>query len=68
MSSLAAYSAMTVYIMSGADLHIFNKFKALMKGIHCPKIQNEANFSDGMLFQMSPRAPRKRLRKFCVRI
>ena len=41
MSSEAAYSAMTVYIMSDAKLHIFNKFTALKKGINCSKIQNE---------------------------
>ena len=56
MSSVAAYSAMTVYIMSGAELHIFNNFPALEKGINCPKIQNEGNFNDGMLPQRSPRA------------
>ena len=36
MSSVAAYSAMTVYIMPGAELHIFNKFTALKKGINGP--------------------------------
>ena len=64
MSSMAAYSTMTVYIMSDAELHIFIKFTALKKGINCQKIQNEANFSDSMLPQRSPRAQRKRLRKF----
>ena len=64
MSSVAAYTAMTVYIMSDAELHIFDKFTALKKGINRPKIQNETNLSDGMLPQRSPRAQRKRLRKF----
>ena len=64
MSSEAAYSAMTIYIMSDAKLHIFNKFTALKKGFNCPKIQNETNLSDDMLPQRSPRAQRKRLRKF----
>ena len=41
MSSEAAYSAMTVYIISDAKLHTFNKFTALKKGINCPKIPNE---------------------------
>ena len=69
MSSEAAYSAMTVNIMSDAKLHIFYKFTAQKKGINCPKIQNETNLSDDMLPQRSPRAQRKRLRKFCqVRI
>ena len=36
MSPVAAYSAMTVYIMPGAELHIYNKFPALKKGINCP--------------------------------
>ena len=53
MSSVAAYSAMTVYIMSDAKVHIFNKFTALKKGINCPKFQNETNFSDDMLPQRS---------------
>ena len=64
MLSVAAYSAMTVYIISDAELHILNKLTALKKGIDCPKIQNGANFNDGMLPQRSPRAQRKRLRKF----
>ena len=64
MSSVAAYSTMTVYIVSGAALDIFNKFSAVKNGINCPKIQNEGNFSDGMFLQRSPRAQRKRLRKF----
>ena len=68
MSSVAAYSAMTVYIMSDPEIHIFNKFTALKKGINCPKIQNEVNFSDGMLPQRSPRVQRKGLKKFYVRI
>ena len=59
MSSVAAYSAMTVYIISDAELYIFNKFTALQRGINCPKIQNEANFSDGMLPQRSPRAQKR---------
>ena len=53
MSFVAAYSAMTLYIMSDAELHIFDKFAALKKSINCPKIQNEANFSDSMLLQSS---------------
>ena len=61
VSSVTAYTAMAVYIMSDAELHIFNKSTALKKGINCPKIQNECNFSDGMLPQRSPRAQRKRL-------
>ena len=68
MSSGAAYSARTFYITSDAELHILNKFKALKNSINCQKIQNEADFNDGMLPQRSPRAQRKRLRKFCVRI
>ena len=64
MSSVAAYSAMAVYILPGAELHIFNKVTALKKGINGPKIQNEGNFSECMLPQRSPRAQRKRLRKF----
>ena len=67
MSSVAAYSAMTVYIMSDAKYHISNKFTELKKGINCPKIQNETNLSDDMLPQRSPPAQRKRLRKFRVR-
>ena len=59
MSFVAAYSAMTLYIMSDAELHIFDKFTALKKSINCPKIQNEANFSDGMLLQ-SPRKHKER--------
>ena len=58
MSSVAAYSAMTVYIMSDAKLLIFNKFTALKKGINSSKIQNEANLSDDILPQRSPRAQR----------
>ena len=64
MSSVAAYSAMTVYIISGAELPTFNKFTALKKGINCSNIHHEASFSDGMLPQRSLRAQRKRLRKF----
>ena len=64
MLSVAAYSAMTLFIMSNAELHIFEKFTALKKGINCPNIQNEVDFSDGMLPQRSPRALGKRLRKF----
>ena len=71
MSSVAAYSAMTVYIMAVAELHIFNMFNncftAPKKGINCLKIQNETNFSDDMLPQMSPARKRKRLKKFRVR-
>ena len=48
MSSVAVYSAMTVYIMLDAELHTFNKFAVLNKGINCPKIQTEANFSEGI--------------------
>ena len=64
MLSVAANSAMALYIMSDEELHIFDKFTALKKGINCQKIQNESDFSDGMLPQRSPRALRKRLRKF----
>lgn len=56
MSSVAATSAMTVYIMSDAELHIFYKFTAVKKCRNCPKIQNEANFSDGTLPQRAPQA------------
>ena len=56
MSSEAAYSAMTVYIMSDAKLHISNKLTALKKGINCPKIQNATNLSDDVPPQRSPRA------------
>ena len=55
MSSVPAYSAMTVYIMSDAELHIFNKLTALKKGIDCPKVQNESNFSDGCIVVLRPR-------------
>ena len=59
MSSVAAYSAMTVYKMPGAELHIFNKFTALKKCINGPKIQDEGNFSEAC-FLKDPREHKER--------
>ena len=39
MSSVAGYSAMAVYILSDAELHISKKLTALKKGINISKVQ-----------------------------
>lgn len=39
MSSVAGYSAMAIYILSDAELHISKKLTALKKGINISKVQ-----------------------------
>lgn len=39
MSSVAGYSAITIYILSDAELHISKKLTALRKGINILKVQ-----------------------------